>query len=1284
LEFRVLGPLTVLDGERELRIGGAKRRTLLARLLADANHAVSVDLLLDDLWPGRVDSAATATLQSHVSQMRKVLGIDRVESGAGTYRIVVANDELDALAFTDEVDAARRALAAGERRLADTTAEAALARWRGRPYHDAEGAAWSLTEAARLDELHAQGNELLIEIAAGDGDHSRAVVLAQRAIAAHPLRERLWAHLIAALYLDGRQADALRAYQQLRTTLRDELGIEPSAELRSLEQKVLAQDPTLRPAPAPPPEPAVRPAATPPAAARHARDGERRQLTIAFCDLVESTPLSAALDPEDYRDVVREYQAVATTVVERHGGVVGHYMGDGWLVYFGFPRAREDDAARAARSALELVEAVAAIPTASDNALAARVGIATGVVVVGEMGHGAGRLEVDVTGDTPNLAARLQGLAPPGGVIVADSTRRLLEGWAECETLEPQAVRGFGDHVVVHRLLSTTSAAARFDAAAHRGLQPLVGRATELAILRGLWDRVAEREGAVVVLSGEPGIGKSRLVRAFVERSAVHQPHVVVFRCSSEHASTPLHPVAGHLAALPRDAFADVVARSRDPDAEGLLRDLAGAEARAGDGAAPPTRRMARTLAVLREWLATIGGDEPGLVVFEDVHWADPTTLELLTALVDTDPIPGVLVVMAARPEFEVRWPPHGHITQLTVNRLTDKEARALIAHAIGTRDVTPDVVQQLLDRSDRVPLHVEELVRWALHLPEGASDIAVPSTLHDSLMARLDALGPAREVAQHASVIGRDVDVGLLAAVMDEDVVQTEQDLEQLVSAGLLIRRGAAPLTTYRFRHALLRDAAYASLLRAERRSLHLAVARELLASHVDTVGDDPEVLAHHFEAAEDIENATRFWRRAGRRAEQRSATTEAIDAFSRAVELSRRLPDSDERDADELRTLFLLGPMLHRREGAAGDAMDTASRRALELSERLGRPFERLQAVNMVWGLTYARGDWPRLVESTDEQTRLARAIDDPLLLVLAHQCAASTALYRGDIASAETAARAALEAYEPEFQHTFAHLGSSDPGLAAAGELAWCQWHRGAVDTARATVDRALVELIPPIHPYATSYATINVGVFAWLRRDPETARSASERALALATEHECDVHAGLARWTLGWSVAKLGDPEFGLALTQDGQSRLDRIGFRTHLRGYVIQGEILLELGRHDDALAALAAGQGVVAETEERREAAELWRLEAEVRAARDRDDPRAGPAARHAPELARAMPSAMFELRALTTLLRVDPDDAVTRAELGARYAGLVEGAGTPDVQDAAAVLTPSRATRRP
>jgi hypothetical protein len=308
----------------------------------------------------------------------------------------------------------------------------------------------------------------------------------------------------------------------------------------------------------------------------------------------------------------------------------------------------------------------------------------------------------------------------------------------------------------------------------------------------------------------------------------------------------------------------------------------------------------------------------------------------------------------------------------------------------------------------------------------------------------------------------------------------------------------------------------------------------------------------------------------------------------------------------------------------------------------------------------------------------------IEDPLLLVLAHQCEASYALHCGDIAAAEAAAAAALAVYEPEFQHAYASVGSFDPGLSAQGELAWCHWHRGAVDTAERLVDGALADLVEPVHPYATSFATINVGVIAWLRRDPTKARAASERALAVATEHEIDVHAGLARWTLGWAVAALGDPEFGLALVQDGQGRLDRVGFRAHLRGYIIQGEILLALDRIDDALATLATGQQVVSETEELREAAELWRVEAVVRAARDLDDPQARAAAHHALGLARTLPSAMFELRALTTLLRLDPSDDAIRSELAACYDARSEGAGTPDLADAAALLTPSRATRRP
>jgi class 3 adenylate cyclase len=641
------------------------------------------------------------------------------------------------------------------------------------------------------------------------------------------------------------------------------------------------------------PSPAARPAP-------HS-GAERRQLTVLFCDLVGSTELSARLDPEEMGQVIRAYQDRCAEVIERWGGRVAKYMGDGVLAYFGWPVAHEDEAERAVRAGLGLTAAVPQLEAPVGAPLAARVGIATGLVMVGELiGEGAAREET-VVGETPNLAARLQALAAPGDVVISEATRRLVGGLFALADLGPRRLKGFAEPLVAFRVEGEGRAEGRFEALHGERLTPLVGREHELGILAERWAWAKDGDGQVVLLAGEPGIGKSRLLRALRERLG-DAPHVALSHfCSPHHTNSALYPVIDLLeraARLDRAAPPEVqlgrleavLARSSDrlDEALPLLAALLGVptDERYPALSLTPEVQKRRTLQALLDQLAALAAQQPVLALYEDVHWIDPSTLELLGMVIERVRQLPVLVLITFRPEFQPPWTGHAHVTMLAMGRLGRRQGADLVARVTGDKPLPAAIVEQIVARTDGVPLFVEELTKTVLEsgllvdkgiryeLAGPLPPLAIPATLHDSLMARLDRLAPIKEVAQIGAVIGREFSHDLLlAAVASISANQLGDALEQLVSSELVFRRGTPPDATYTFKHALVQDAAYQSLLKSTRQQLHARVAEALEDQFPETANSQPELLAHHFTEAHQFESAIGYWLKAGERAAARSA---------------------------------------------------------------------------------------------------------------------------------------------------------------------------------------------------------------------------------------------------------------------------------------------------------------------------------------------------------------------------------------------------------------------------
>jgi len=674
-----------------------------------------------------------------------------------------------------------------------------------------------------------------------------------------------------------------------------------------------------------------------------APDAERRQLTVMFCDLQGSTALSQQLDPEELRDVIRGYQEVCAGAVGRFEGHIAKYLGDGLLVYFGYPQAHEDDPQRAVRAGLAILQDMgplnARLKSDKDLELTVRIGIHTGLVVAGEMGGGDTLEELAIVGETPNIAARIEGAAEPDGIAISDVTASLVQGFFLCESMGPHDLKGISEPVELFRVLEESGAQTRFDVAVSTHLTPLVGREQEVGLLLDRWEQVEEGLGQVVLVSGEAGIGKSRLLQGLIDGLA-GRPHVFQqHRCSPYHQNSALFPVI--------ESYERWLGFQREDSQEERIqaietaleeRSLLTPEALslwAGMLSVPldeshppldlsPQRQRQKTMELMTQLKVATANEQPVLAVFEDLHWADPTTLEFLGLLVEQVATSKVMAILTFRPEFTPPWGSRSHVTQINLNRLPQRLATDLIARVTGGKELPEEVIDQIASKSDEVPLFVEELTQMVIEsgllremdgryeLTGPLTDLAIPSTLQDSLTARLDRLGEVKEVVQLASVLGREFIYQLIQAVSQQDDAPLSDHLRQLVAGEFLYQQGVLPEASYIFKHALIQDAAYNSLLISRRQQYHQLVAQVYEESFPETVESQPELLAHHYTEAGLNQQAVPYWQQAGQIAVRRSANVEAVNHFTKGLELLEALPDTQERDSQEAELQTFLGQCL------------------------------------------------------------------------------------------------------------------------------------------------------------------------------------------------------------------------------------------------------------------------------------------------------------------------------------------------------------------------------------
>jgi len=744
--------------------------------------------------------------------------------------------------------------------------------------------------------------------------------------------------------------------------------------------------------------PAVAVAAAPPATPRAADTAERRQVTVMFSDLVGSTALSARMDPEDLRELIAAYHKCVAEAVRRFGGFVAQYLGDGVLVYFGYPEAHEDDAERAVRAGLELIAALSAIKTSAS--LQVRIGVATGLVVAGDLMAPGEAHEGGIVGETPNLAARLQAIAEPNTVVIGEATRRLLGDLFQLRYLEARDLKGIAGPTRAWAVLRASSVASRFEALHATGLTVLVGRDEEFELLLRRWQRAKSAEGQVVLLSGEAGIGKSRLTAALLENLA-SEPHARLrYFCSPQHTSSALYPIIGQMersAGLRHDDTpparldkldAVLAQTSTSIEDAALFAEMLSLP---NDGRYPaleltPEQRRQRTLDALILQVQALTRSSPVLMIFEDAHWADPTSLEVLSRAVDRIAALRALLIVTFRPEFDPPWIGQPHVTALPINRLPQREVVAIIDDLVGNKELPADVMAEIVERTDGNPLFVEELTKAVLEAEnEGdgrrivaavpSPGLAVPGSLHASLMARLDRLGPTKELAQIGAAIGREFSHALLAALVRKPEAELGSALDRLMAAGLLFRQGVPPHARYLFKHSLVQDVAYSSLLRSRRYQLHAEIAGILESQFRDTIDTRPGLLSHHYKSAGKFDRAIPYSIRAGDVAASRYASSEATVHYQAAFDMASELQASDEAANARVQAVLKLASVATRREHFERDLRNLEGVRQLAES---GANREQLCRILYWTGrMHFVLGNFDRGVEYAQQALRVAEEV-------------------------------------------------------------------------------------------------------------------------------------------------------------------------------------------------------------------------------------------------------------------------------------------------------------------
>ena len=1037
---------------------------------------------------------------------------------------------------------------------------------------------------------------------------------------------------------------------------------------------------------------------------------ERRQVTVMFCDLVGSTALSARMDPEDLREVISAYQKCVAETVQRFGGFVAKYMGDGVLIYFGYPQAHEDDAERAVRAGLELVTAVSGLKTHA--ALQTRVGIATGLVVVGDLiGSGASQ-EQAIVGETPNLAARLQGVAGPNSVVIAESTRKLVGNLFELEDLEAQELKGIAGPVRAWAAFRPALVESRFEALHADGLTELVGREEELELILRRWDKAKSGEGQVVLLYGEPGIGKSRLTAAVMERLAGEQHIQLRYYCSPQATDSAFFPIIGHMQRA-AGFLHDNSPQTKLDKLDALLAQTATAKQDAAllaellslpkDGRypaldLPPQQRRQKTLAALDAQVEALARQKPVLMIFEDAHWADPTSLEAFGRAVDWITRSRALLIVTYRPEFVPPWTGQPQVTTLTLNRLTKRDTDAIIGRMVGNRGLPDDIRQDIIERTDGIPLFVEEMTKAVLETGSEAAAaqaismapapaITVPASLHASLMARLDRLGPAKEIAQVGAAIGREFSHKLLAAVAGRPTDELNRALAQLIESGLLLRQGVPPDATYLFKHALVQDSAYSTLLRQPRRALHAHIAKTFEDQFPEVAEIQPELLARHFTEAGLVDKAAAQWGKAAHRSLERSAMVEAVVQFTTARDLVATLPSTPERRRQQIKLqAALLAPVIGTKGFAAAETKAAVERAQalIEEAEALGEPLDDPLLIFSVlygfWSANLFGFNGKTLIEISQRILALAERQGATIALMMGHRSLGFALMATGAFSEGRRHLDQAVALYNATEHRPFVTRFAVHAQVANLVSRAMVLWHLGFPNATLSDLEHALKEGREIGHAASLMGALFYASLLDGWCKGHSAERKLTEELLVLAEEKHTPFFAALGTMQRGVVLAVTGDAEAAVPMIDAGMSQYRSMNSTFLTPWYLTRlAEVQAKLGHCDEvwqrifeAFEEMEKGGEVQHQAEINRVAGEIALLSPEIGVAK---------AERYfekALAVARQQHAKSWELRAAMSLARLWRDQGKpqqARELLAPVYGWFTEGFDTLDLKEAKALL---------
>jgi len=1042
------------------------------------------------------------------------------------------------------------------------------------------------------------------------------------------------------------------------------------------------------------------------AAARDAptpAEAERRQLTVMFCDLVGSTALSTRFDPEDLRELIGDYHRAVSETVGRFDGFVAKYMGDGVLIYFGYPQAHEDDAERAVRAGLGVIEAVGRLPARED--LRVRLGIATGLAVVGDLlGEGAAQ-ERGVVGETPNLAARLQGLAGPNTLVIGEATRRQIGGLFDLADLGPQALAGFAEPQPAWRVIGESGMLSRFEAL-RSGETPLVGREEEVELLIRRWRQAKSGEGRAVLISGEAGIGKSRLTAALSEHIE-HEPHTRLrYFCSPHHEDSAFYPLIGQL------ERAAGFARDDGPEAKlDRLATLLGPAAETGDVSLlvellslpggerfpqldlSPQLKKERTFAALLRQLEGLARRQPVLMIFEDLHWIDPTSREFLDlVLARIDHLP-VLLVATFRPEFQPPWTGQPYVAAMSLSRLGRDDGAAMVERLAGNAALLPpDVIAEIVERTDGVPLFVEEMTKAMLEAGAQrgreiaasvpATRLGVPATLQASLMARLDRLGPAAKgVAQISAAIGREFSYELAASVAELAEETLQDALQRLVDAGLVFQLGMPPAAEYLFKHALVQEAAYGTLLRRTRQQLHARIAVSLEARTPDQVAREPEALARHFSEAQQPDRAVGYWLAAGDRALRRSANQEAIGHLSAGLAQLAQLPDTADRMKQELALQRLLGQANFHTRGFGALETIRAFSRARELCAAAD---DDQSIIPVLWGniiVEWGGAQFAKAETTANEILHRAKRTGDTGAGIAGDFAVAFTSLQSGDLPRARGHFDSAIASYrgvDAAAAYRFAYDYSIELGAFSYVYAGWCWWLFGYPDQALGFSEASIAVGERVRHDYSRSRVLYCKSVVHAFRREWALVEECAAASIAIAQERGLGMVVAVAGIMLAAAQALHEPSNEAVAEIRQAIGTYRATGTRLQSTHHLtLLAQALAACSHYGESLLAQREAVALVEDTGERYVEAEIRRSEGNLLLA-ENGSAEAETCYLKALEVARAQEARSLELRAATSLARLWGEQgrrAEARDLLAPVYGWFTEGFDTPDLKEAKTLL---------